>query len=48
MMAVAWRENKPKTQEKVEIYPIKGQNGHIVTIPLDDLWNEKPRKNERI
>jgi hypothetical protein len=48
MMAVAWRENKPKIEEKVEIYPVKGQNGHIVTIPLDDLWNEKPRKNERI
>ena len=48
MMAVAWRENKPKIEEIVDIFPVKGQNGRIVTAPLDDLWNEKPRKNDRI
>lgn len=48
MMAVSWQENKPKPQEKVDIYPIKGENGRIVTAPLNDLWNETPRKNERI
>jgi phage terminase large subunit len=41
-------ENVPKPQEKVDIFPIKGENGRIVTAPLDDLWNEKPRKNDRI
>jgi hypothetical protein len=48
MMAVAWRENKPKTEEKLEIYPVKGQNGRIVTAPLDDLWKDTPRRNDRI
>ena len=48
MMAVAWRENKPKIEEKVDIYPIKGQNGRIVTASLDDLWKETPRRNDRI
>jgi hypothetical protein len=48
MMAVAWRENKPKPEENKEIYPVSGQNGKIITVALDDLWNEKPRRNERI
>jgi hypothetical protein len=48
MMAVSWQENKPKTEEYVEIFPIKGENGRIVTAKLDDLWNETPRRNERI
>ena len=48
MMAVAWRENKPKIEEKVDIFPIKGQNNRIITAPLDDLWNELPRKSDRI
>jgi hypothetical protein len=48
MMAVAWRENKPKEAEKVEIYPIKGQNGRITTVSLDELWKETPRKTDRI
>jgi len=48
MMAVAWRENKPKPQENADLFPISGQNGKIVTAPLDDLWKETPRRNERI
>lgn len=48
MMAVSWQENKPKNEEKVDIFPIKGENGRIVTAKLDDLWNETPRRNERI
>lgn len=48
MMAVAWRENKPKIEEKVDIFPVKGQNGRIVTAPLDDLWKDTPRRNDRI
>jgi hypothetical protein len=48
MMAVAWRENKPKIEEIVDIFPVKWQNGRIVTASLNDLWNEKPRKNDRI
>jgi phage terminase large subunit len=48
MMAVAWRENKPKIEEKVDIFPIKGQNNLIITAPLDDLWKDTPRRNDRI
>lgn len=48
MMAVAWRENKPKIEEKVDIFPIKGQNNRIITAPLDDLWKDTPRRNDRI
>jgi len=48
MMAVAWRENKPKPKENSDLFPISGQKGKIVTAPLDDLWNELPRKSDRI
>lgn len=48
MMAVAWRENKPKQEEKPDLFPISGQKGKIVTAPLDDLWKETPRKIDRI
>jgi hypothetical protein len=41
-------ENVPKAQEIKDIYPILGQNGKIVTVPLDELWNETPRRIERI
>jgi hypothetical protein len=41
-------ENVPKPQEKVDIFPVKGQNGRIVTAPLDDLWKDTPRRNDRI
>jgi hypothetical protein len=48
MMAVAWRENKPKIEEKMDIFPVKGQNNRIITAPLDDLWKDTPRRNDRI
>ena len=48
MMAVSWQENRQKDEEKPIIYPVSGKNGIIQTVPLDDLWNEKPRRNERI
>lgn len=37
-----------KTSENVEIFPIKGENGRIVTAPLDTLWRDTPRKVDRI
>lgn len=37
-----------KTGEKVDIFPIKGENGRIVTAPLDTLWRDTPRKVDRI
>lgn len=48
MMAVSWQENRQKDEEKPIIYPVSGKNGIIQTAPLDDLWNEKPRRNDRI
>ena len=47
MLALSWRENKQKEPEKVAKYPVTGHNGRIVTIPLDDLWNETSKRNER-
>jgi phage terminase large subunit len=41
-------ENVQKAEEKPIIYPVSGQNGIIRTAPLDDLWNETPRRTERI
>ena len=48
MMAVAWRENKPKPKENADLFPISGQKGKIVTAPLDDLWKDTPRRSDRI
>ena len=42
------QEHKPKIEEKVDIFPIKGQNNRIITAPLDDLWKDTPRRNDRI
>ena len=47
MMAVAWRENKPKNEEKPDIFAIKGHNGRTITIPIDELWGETLRRTER-
>jgi phage terminase large subunit len=47
MMAVAWKENKPKIEEKPGIFAIKGHNGRTITIPIDELWGETLRRNER-
>ncbi len=41
------QENKPKPEEKLPNYPVKGHNGRIVTIPLDDLWAESSTRKER-
>lgn len=48
MMAVSWQENRQKDEEKPDLFPISGKNGKITTAKLDDLWNETPRRNERI
>jgi phage terminase large subunit len=48
MMAVAWRENKPKIEEKVDKWAVKGENHIIRTDTLDNLWAETKPKNERI
>lgn len=48
MLAVSWREIKPKEPEKPATFPIKGHNGRIVTAPLDDLWKDTPKRSDRI
>ena len=47
MMALSWREIKPKEPEKPPIFPITAKSNRITTIPLDDLWKETPNRNER-
>lgn len=47
MLALSWREIKPKEPEKPPIFPITAKSNRITTIPLDDLWKETPNRNER-
>jgi phage terminase large subunit len=47
MLALSWRETKPKEPEKLPNYQIYGHNGRIVTVPLDNLWDEVNTKVER-
>ncbi len=47
MLALSWREIKPKEPEKPPNFPVTGHNGRIVTVKLDDLWNETPTRRER-
>jgi phage terminase large subunit len=42
------QDHKPKKEEKMDIFPVKGQNNRIITAPLDTLWAEPSRRNERI
>jgi phage terminase large subunit len=37
-----------KIEEKPDLFPISGQKGKITTVPLDDLWKDTPRRNDRI
>jgi hypothetical protein len=47
MLALSWKENKPKEPEKEPIFHIKAGNNGIIPIPLDELWRETPRRTER-
>jgi hypothetical protein len=47
MLALSWKENKPKEPEKEPIFHIKAGNNGIITVPLDELWRETPRRTER-
>ena len=47
MLAVSWRENKPKQPETLPKFPVTGHNGRMVTIAVDDLYAETHRKSER-
>lgn len=47
MMALSWKENKPKEPEKLPTYQTSGHNGRIITAPLDDLWAETSKRVER-
>jgi phage terminase large subunit len=41
------QESAPKEPEKPTIFPVKAQNGRIVTATLDELWAETPKRVER-
>jgi hypothetical protein len=47
MLALSWKENKPKEPEKESIFHIKAGNNGIIPVPLDELWRETPRRTER-
>lgn len=47
MLALSWREIKPKEPEKPPIFPITAKSNRITTIPLDDLWKETSQRTER-
>ena len=47
MLALSWRENKPKEPETLPKFPVIRHNGRIVTIPLDEMWAETTKRNER-
>lgn len=47
MLAVSWIESKAKEPEKPPVFPVTGHNGRIITAPLDDLWADTSRRNER-
>ena len=39
---------QPKEHEKPAIFAVKGHNNHIEIAPLDTLWKDAPRGNNRI
>ena len=47
MLALSWREIAQPEPEIPPKFPVTGHNGRIVTIPLDDMWNETTKRNER-
>jgi hypothetical protein len=47
MLAVSWQHEKPKNEQKPDIFAIKGVNGRIITQPLDVLWAETHKRHER-
>lgn len=47
MLALSWREVKPEPAEKTPVFPVTRHNGRIVTVPIDDLWRDESKRNER-
>ena len=47
MLAVSWIESRAKEPENPPVFPVTGHNGRIITAPLDDLWADTSRRNER-
>lgn len=41
-------EKPEKEPEKVDIFPARGQNGRIVTAPLETLWQLTPKRVDRV
>lgn len=47
MLALSWKEIKPQSPKKSDIFPISAQNGRIITVNMNDLWNEQKKQVER-
>ena len=45
--AQVMEELPAKQAEKPPVFPVTGHNGRIITAPLDDLWADTSRRNER-
>jgi phage terminase large subunit len=41
-------ELEPPAKEKEVVYAVKGRDGYIETIPLDELWKQIPKRSNRI
>jgi hypothetical protein len=48
MLAVSWRETKPKEPESTPKFSVMSHNGRMVTLPLDEMWAETSAKARRI
>lgn len=46
MLALSWREIKPKEPETVPKFPVMAHNGRTVTIAIDEMWqtSNKPER----
>lgn len=45
--AQVMQETTPEPAKKDAIFPVTGHNGRILTVPLDDLWADTKRREER-
>lgn len=48
MLAVAWREDAPKPDEKPPLWPVKAAENGFEIAPLEELWKTAPKRTGRI
>jgi len=45
--AQVMQELTPEPEEKIAEYQVKAHNGRIITAPLDEMWDNLPKRQER-